>query len=132
MISANPRYITENDIEEVLKLNPEEDDLQSSFLTDGKYLYYIDGYTYPKQIRALSDEEQFQNLFEIAKAMGKTKDEVITFMLESNKDVDYQCIPDNDFNSEEEVDKWWEDKSDRMIFKIYDEYSGIGELIAEI
>ena len=37
MISANPKYITENDIEEVLKLNPNEDDLQSSFVTDGSY-----------------------------------------------------------------------------------------------
>lgn len=131
MISANPRYITEDDIKEALKLNPNEDDLASSFVTDGKYLYYIDGYTYPKEIRSLSEEEQFQNLFEIAKVMRMTKDELITFMLESNKEVDYQNIPDNDLSSEEEVDEWWKDKSDRMIFKIYDEYSGIVELIAE-
>lgn len=132
MISANPRYITEDDIKEALKLNPNEDDLYSSFVTDGKYLYYIDGYTYPKEIRGLSEEEQFQNLFEIAKVMRMTRDELITFMLESNKEVDYQNIPDNDLNSEEEVDEWWEDKSDRMIFKIYDEYSGIVELIADL
>lgn len=132
MISANPKYITENDIKEALKLNPNEDDLYSSFITDGKYLYYVDGYTYPQKIRALSEEEQFQNLFEIAKVMEMTKDELITFMLESNKEVDYQNIPDNDLNSEEEVDEWWVDKSDRMIFKIYDEYSGIVELISDL
>ena len=58
MISANPKYTTENDIEEVLKLNPKEEDLQSSFVTDGKFLYYVDGVTNPQEIRALSEEEQ--------------------------------------------------------------------------
>lgn len=132
MISANPKYITENDIEEVLKLNPKEDDLQSSFVTDGKFLYYVDGYTNPQEIRALSEDEQFQNLFEIAKAMDKTKDELISYMLEQNKDVDYQNIPENDFHTEAEVDEWWKDKNAVTIFKVYDEYYGIAELIAEI
>lgn len=132
MISANPKYITENDIEEVLKLNPNEEDLQSSFVTDGKFLYYVDGYTNPQEIRALSEEEQFQNLFEIAKAMDKTKDELISYMLEQNKDVDYQNIPENDFKTESEVDEWWEDKNAATIFKVYDEYYGIVELIEEI
>lgn len=132
MISANPKYITENDIEEVLKLNPNEEDLQSGFVTDGKFLYYVDGYTNPQEIRVLSEDEQFQNLFEIAKAMDKTKDELISYMLEQNKDVDYQNIPENDFHSETEVDKWWKDKNATTIFKVYDEYYGIAELIAEI
>lgn len=132
MISANPKYITENDIEEVLKLNPKEDDLQSSFVTDGKFLYYVDGVTNPQEIRALSEDEQFQNLFEIAKAMDKTKDELISYMLEQNKDVDYQNIPENDFHTESEVDEWWKDKNATTIFKVYDEYYGITELIAEI
>ena len=132
MISANPKYITENDIEEVLKLNPKEEDLQSSFVTDGKFLYYVDGVTNPQEIRTLSEEEQFQNLFEIAKAMDKTKDELISYMLEQNKDVDYQNIPENDFNTEAEVDEWWKNKNATTIFKVYDEYYGIAELIAEI
>ena len=132
MINANLKYITENDIEEVLKLNPNEDDLQSSFVTDGKFLYYVDGYTSPQEIRALSEDEQFQNLFEIAKTMDMTKDELISYMLEKNKDVDYQNIPENDFNTESEVDEWWKDKNADMIFKVYDEYYGIAELIAEI
>lgn len=132
MISANPKYITENDIEEVLKINPKEDDLQNSFVTDGKFLYYVDGYTNPQEIRALSEDEQFQNLFEIAKAMDKTKDELISYMLEQNKDVDYQNISENDFRTEAEVDEWWKDKNAVTIFKVYDEYYGIVELIAEI
>lgn len=132
MIGANPKYITKNDIEEVLRINPKEEDLQSSFVTDGKYLYYVDGYTNPQEIRALSEDEQFQNLFEIARALDKTKDELISYMLEQNKDVDYQNIPENDFNTESEVDEWWKDKNAATIFKVYDEYYGIAELIAEI
>ena len=132
MIKANYEYITKNDIEEVLKLNPKEDDLQSSFVTDGKFLYYVDGYTSPQEIRTLSEEEQFLNLFEIAKAMNKTEDELISYMLEQNKDVDYQNIPENDFKTKSEVNKWWKDKNATTIFKVYDEYYGIAELIAEI
>ena len=132
MIGANPRYITENDIKEVLKLNPKEDDLASSFVTDGKYLYYVDGYTNPQEIRALSVDEQFLNLFEIAKAMNKTKDGLISYMLEQNKDVDYQNIPENDFETETDVDEWWKDKDSKTIFKVYDEYYGIAELIAKL
>lgn len=132
MISANPRYITEDDIEEVLKLNQNEDDLASSFVTDGKYLYYVDGYTNPQEIRALSVDEQFLNLFEIAKAMDKTKDELISYMLEQNKDVDYQNIPENNFKTVTDIDEWWKDKDSKMIFKVYDEYYGIAELIAEL
>ena len=53
-------------------------------------------------------------------------------MLEQNKDVDYQNIPENDFHTEAEVDEWWKNKDSRTIFKVYDEYYGIAELIAEI
>ena len=70
-------------------------------------------------------------LTQIAKMMNKTEDEMIAYMLEQNKDVDYQNIPENGFNSKKEVDKWWKDKDVKMIFKIYDEYYGIEELIAE-
>ena len=132
MIKANYKYITKNDIEKVLILNPDEDDLHSSFVTDGKFLYYVDGYTSPQEIRSLSEEEQFLNLFEIAKTMNKTEDELISYMLEQNKDVDYQNIPENDFHTKTEINKWWKDKDNRTIFKVYDEYYGIAELIAEI
>ena len=132
MIKANYNYVTEDDVKKVLELNPKEDDLQSSFVTDGKFLYYVDGYTCPQEIRSLSVEEQFLNLFEIAKAMNKTEDELISYMLEQNKDVDYQNIPENDFHTKTEVNKWWKDKDKRTIFKVYDEYYGIAELIAEI
>ena len=71
-------------------------------------------------------------LTEIAKMMNKTEDEVISYMLEQNKDVDYQNIPENGFRSKKEVDVWWKDKDAKMIFKIYDEYYGIAELIAEL
>lgn len=131
MIKANFKYITKRDIEEVLKLNPQEDDFEASFVTDGKYIYYVDGYTNPQEIRALNRDEEFMNLAEIAKFMEMTEEEVISYMLEQNKDVDYQNIGDNDFDTEEDVDKWWEDKDAKMIFKIYDEYYGIVELIAE-
>ena len=129
MISSNPKYITENDIEEVLKLNPMEDDLQSSFSTDGKYLYYVDGYTSPQAIRALSEEEQFQNLPELAKGMKMTEDELITFMMESNIRIGHD---NGEFNSLEESDKWWKSKTNKEIFKGYDEYMGIPEMIADL
>lgn len=132
MISANSKYITENDIKEVLKLNPNEDDLQSSFVTDGKFLYYVDDYTSPQEIRALSEEEQFQNLPELAKGMKMTEEELIAFMLETNKNTDYDCTPDNGFTSREEIENWWKDKDDRFIFKVYDEYMGIPEMIADL
>ena len=132
MINANFDYITKEDIEVILKLNPEEDDFKSSFVTDGKYLYYVDGYTEPQEIRTLSVDEQFLNLFEIAKVMGMTEEELISYMLEQNKEVDYENIPENDFHTEFEVDEWWSDKTDRFIFKVYDEYCGIAELIASL
>ena len=99
---------------------------------NGEYLYYVDGYTNPQEIRALSVDEQFLNLFEIAKAMNKTKDGLISYMLEQNKDVDYQNIPENDFETETDVDEWWKDKDSKTIFKVYDEYYGIAELIAKL
>ena len=132
MISANFKYITKEDIDKVLKLNPQEDDFEASFVTDGKAIYYVDGYTNPQEIRVLDEDEEFMNLAEIAKCMKMTEEEVISYMLKQNKDVDYQNIGDNDFDTEEEVDKWWEDKDAKMIFKIYDEYYGIVELIAEL
>ena len=102
MISANPKYITENDINEVLKLNSSEEDLQSSFVTDGKYLYYVDGYTNPQEIRALSEDEQFQNLSEIAKGMRMTEEELIEFMLVSNIRIAHD---NGEFNTIEESEK---------------------------
>lgn len=132
MINANFNYITKEDIEEVLKLNPQENDFEASFVTDGKYIYYVDGYKSPQEIRALDRNEEFMNLAEIAKFMEMTEEKVISYMLEQNKDVDYQNIGENDFDSKEEVDKWWEDKDAKMIFKIYDEYYGIAELIADL
>jgi hypothetical protein len=131
MIRANFNYITKEDIEEVLKLNPQENDFEASFVTDGKYIYYVDGYKSPQEIRALDRDEEFMNLAEIAKFMEMTEEEVVSYMLKQNKDVDYQNIGDNDFDTEEEVDKWWEDKDAKTIFKIYDEYYGIVELIAD-
>ena len=129
MISANPKYITKNDIEEVLKINPKEDDLQSSFVTDGKYLYYVDGYSNPQEVRALSEDEQFQNLPELAKGMKMTEDELIDFMLESNIRIAYE---DGEFSTEEESEKYWKEKEDIEIFKGYDKYMGIAELIADV
>ena len=130
MISANFDYITKEDIEEVLKLNPQEDNFKASFVTDGKAIYYVDGYTEPQEIRWLDRDEEFMNLAEIAKCMEMTEEEVISYMLKQNKDVDYQNIGENDFDSKEDVDKWCEDKDAEIIFKIYDEYYGIAELIA--
>ena len=129
MITANPNYITKNDVEEVLKLNPKEDDLQNSFVTDGKFLYYVDGYTYPQEIRALSEEEQFQNLSEIANGMHMTKNELIDFMMVSNIRIAYEY---EEFSTEEESEKYWKEKEDIEIFKGYDKYMGIVELIADV
>ena len=129
MISANPKYITKNDVEEVLKINPKEDDVQSSFVTDGKYLYYVDEYSNPQEVRALSEDEQFLNLPELAKGMKMTEYELIDFMLESNIRIAYE---DGDFNSIEESKKYWEDRDKIEIFKGYDKYMGIPEMIADI
>lgn len=129
MITANPNYITKNDVKEVLKLNPNEDDLQNSFVTDGKCLYYVDGYTYPQEIRVLSEEEQFQNLSEIANGMHITKNELIDFMLVSNIRIAYE---NEEFSTEEESEKYWEEREDIEIFKGYDKYMGIVELIADV
>ena len=129
MISANPKYITENDIKEVLRINPDEDNLQSSFVTDGKYLYYVDGFINPQEIRVLSEEEQFQNLSELAKGMRITEEELIAFMMESNIKI---AQDDGDFNSIEESKKYWEGRDKMEIFKGYDKYMGIPEMIADI
>ena len=131
MINANPKYITENDIKEVLRINSDEGNLQSNFVTDGKYLYYVDGFTKPQKIRALSEEEQFQNLPELAKGMRMTEEELIDFMLDTNKNIDYYDIPDNGFNSMEEIEDWWKDKDAKLIFKVYDKYMGIPEMIID-
>lgn len=129
MIITNPKCITENDINEVLRINPNEDDLQSSFVTDGKYLYYVNGFTELKEIRALSEDEQFQNLPELAKGMKMTEDELIAFMLESNIRIAHD---DGDFNSIEESKKYWESRDKIEIFKGYDKYMGIPEMIEYI
>lgn len=76
--------------------------------------------------------KKFMNLTEIAKLMKMTEEEVVSYMLEQNKDVDYQNIGDNGFDTEEDVDKWWKNKDAKTIFKIYDEYYGIAELIAAL
>ena len=132
MIEVNYNYITKYDIEEVLKINPNEYDLGSCFVTDGYTLYYVDGYTFPREIRALSDVEQYQNLPIIAKYMGMSEKEFISHMLKQNKDIDYKNIGNNEFNTKEEVDKWWQNQSNITIYKVYDKHYGIGELIADI
>ena len=130
MISADKRCVTEYDKKAVLKINPEEYNIESCYVTDGKYLYYVDGYTNPKEIRALSKEEQLFVIDEIAKIKGITRAEFFSYMLKQNKDVDYQNVPENDFNSKAEVDAWWKDKGEATIYKVYDEYYGIAEYIA--
>ena len=80
--------------------------------------------------RALSDEEQLIVIDEIARIKGKTREKIFSFMLKQNKDVDYQNIPENDFNSRAEVDAWWKNKDEATIYKVFDEYYGIAEYIA--
>jgi trehalose-6-phosphatase len=48
-------------------------------------------------------------------------------MLKQNKDVDYQNIPENGFNSKREVNEWWNNKNENTIIKIYKEYYDITE-----
>jgi hypothetical protein len=130
MISADKRHVTVFDREAVLRINPEEYNTETCYVTDGKYLYYVDGYTEPQEIRALNDEEQLIVIDEIARIKGKTREKIFSFMLKQNKDVDYQNIPENDFNSKAEVDAWWKNKDEATIYKVFDEYYGIAEYIA--
>lgn len=133
MIKPSERIITNTDKESVLAINSEEKELEHSFVTDGKFLYYVDGVNSPLELRALSIEEQFENLEEIALAMNKTKKQLLAYMLKQNKDVDYQNCYDTECKTKKGVDKWWDEHLDDFtIFKVYDEYYGIAELIAEI
>jgi len=68
---------------------------------------------------------------DLAQALGKTKKQTITYMLQQCKDVDYQCIPDNGFKYKKEVDAWWKERKDdeSLLLRIFDEYYGVEDTI---
>ena len=58
MYSINSELITNNDVEVAFKnsVDDTKEDIKNGagMVTDGKYLYYTNGYSYPIEIRALS------------------------------------------------------------------------------
>lgn len=130
---VNARNIVRNDdIKEVLKINKKENDFDNCFYTEGKWLYYCDGYNSPISIRDITLKECYKLLSNITEYYGVARENFVQFMLEQNKEVDIDNIGENDFNSTEEIEKWWENKDEFTIFKIFDEYYGISEFIISI
>jgi hypothetical protein len=68
---------------------------------------------------------------DLAQALGKTKKQTISYMLQQCKDIDYQCIPENGFKYKKDVDAWWKERKDDtdLIIKIFDEYYGVEDTI---
>lgn len=68
---------------------------------------------------------------DLAQALGKTKNQTLSYMLQQCKDVDYQCIPENGFKYKKEVDAWWKERKDdeSLLFGIFDEYYGVEDTI---
>ena len=131
MVNAR-NIVRNNDIKEVLKINKYENDFDNCFYTEGKWLYYCDGNNSPISLRNITLKECYKLLPSIAKYYGTTRENFVQFMLEQNKDVDYENIGENDFNSSEEIEEWWKGKDEFTIFKIFDEYYGISEFIISI
>lgn len=130
---VNARNIVRNDdIKEVLKINKKENDFDNCFYTEGKWLYYCDGYNSPILIRDITLNECYKLLSNIAEYYGVARENFVQFMLEQNKEVDIDNIGENDFNSTEEIEEWWKGKDEFTIFKIFDEYYGISEFIISI
>ena len=75
--------ITEADIGFALEKNRDVD-LRNCFVTDGRYLYYMDGSYETEQVRETTIHEQYSNIFELAKALNKTKPQLLSWMREKN------------------------------------------------
>lgn len=133
MIAVAKNVITQNDIKTIMNINPEETEPYNGFVTDGRYLYYVDGYNSPKEIRGMTLEEQFFNHSELAKAMNMTKSQLFNYMLKKNKEVDYENCKETECKTKKGVNEWWKKHhNDYTIFKVYDEYYGLDELIATL
>lgn len=68
---------------------------------------------------------------ELAEALKKTEKQTISYMIKKCKEIDYECVPDNEFTCKKEVDVWWNERKENtdLIFKIFDEYYGVVETI---
>ena len=66
---------------------------------------------------------------ETCKTLNKTEEEVLKFIKYACMYVDECNIGENGFESIEEIEKWWESKTDSDIIKIYDEYEGLENLL---
>ena len=69
------------------------------------------------------------SLKDLSKRTNIPEEKLIRLIINQNKDVDYQNIPENGFKTKKEVDEWWKDKDVITTMKIYDEYYGIENLI---
>ena len=132
MLNVKKELITQEDIEMIMDINPQETEPYNGFVTDGRYLYYVDGENSPQELRVMELQEQFYNLSELASAMKMTRLQLIKYMLEKNKEVDYENCADTECKTKHGVDEWWKrNHNDFTIFKVYDEYYGLVELIAD-
>lgn len=132
MLNVKKELITQEDIEMVMAINPEETEPYNGFVTDGRYLYYVDGFNSPQELRGMTMEEQFYNCSELAAAMNMTKVQLFNYMLRKNKEVDYDNCKETECKTKKGVNEWWKQHhNDYTIFKVYDEYYGLVELIAD-
>lgn len=77
------------------------------------------------------DIQRAYTIDDLAQALGKTKKQTLSYMLQQCKDVDYQCIPENGFDYKKEVDVWWAERKNDidLLFGIFDEYYGVEDTI---
>ena len=72
---------------------------------------------------------KFEEFLSICEKLGKEPEELLKFMKYANMYVDECNIGENGFNSIEEIENWWKDKTGNDIITIYDEYEGLENLI---
>ena len=77
----------------------------------------------------LTTEEAFDKIHIIGEKVGKTIEELISFMKYINMYVDEQNIGKNDFDSINEVEQWWINKTDFEIFEIFIGYNDLEDLL---
>ena len=71
---------------------------------------------------------KFEEFLSICEKLGKEPEEVLKFMKYANVYVDECNIGENGFNTVEEIENWWNTKTDSDVIKIYDEYEGLENL----
>ena len=72
---------------------------------------------------------KFEEFLNICDKLDKEPEKVLNFMKYSNMYVDECNMGENGFNTVEEIELWWSNKTDNDIIKIYDEYDGLENLL---